>query len=206
MLAAIVIAVLGSAVHVLGGLTAVPFGPFVFTDRAGRMLFQPLPWTIPLVWLVVILNARGVALLVLRPWRQTRNYGFWLLGLAVGLVVLFDFGFEPFATQVMNYWSWKPTKLPYDWYGAPFVNFLGWALGALVILVFVTPALLNKHPVKRPPDYHPLVVWLALLVVLASATAKHRLWAATILTSVQGLVVLGFSLVQRKGSTFKPSD
>src|SRR5262249_20093707 len=38
MLAAIVIALMGSAFHTVGGLTAIPFGPFVFTDRAGRML------------------------------------------------------------------------------------------------------------------------------------------------------------------------
>jgi uncharacterized membrane protein len=200
MLAAIVIAVMGGAIHTLGGLTAMPFGPFVFTDRVGRALFEPLPWSIPLLWLVVILNARGVARLVLRPWRQARNYGFWLLGVGVLLVVLFDFSLEPFATQVMHYWTWKATKLPFDWYSTPYVNFLGWALSALLILILVTPALLNKSPTKRPTEHHSLVAWLALLGVLATAAVRHQFWTAAIFTGVHGLLVGGFCLVQPANS------
>jgi len=68
---------------------------------------------------VTILNSRGVARLILRPWRKTRRYGFWLIGLTAALALVFDLGLEPFATRVKSYWLWSPTKLGLSWYGAP---------------------------------------------------------------------------------------
>ena len=73
----------------------------------------------PLIWVVVILNSRGVARLILRPWRKIRNYGFWLIGLTAALTMLFDLAFDPFASRVKHYWLWVPTKLPLTWQGAP---------------------------------------------------------------------------------------
>jgi uncharacterized membrane protein len=194
MLAGTVIAVVGGAAHTLGASTEVPFGPLHYTDRIGDLLFKPLPWAVPLLWLVAVLNARGVARLIMRPWRKTRNYGFWVIGLAVALVVLFDLGLEPFATQVNGYWSWQRTKLNPDWYSAPVVNFLGWALVAGMILAFVTPALINKSPAKRPPAWEPLVIWLLVNGLFACSAATHQLWPAFWLTAGGNVLVAGFAL------------
>src|SRR5437660_4358026 len=46
-------------------------------------------WAGPLVWLVAILNAHGIARLALLRWRKSSIYGLWLIGLAALLVVLF---------------------------------------------------------------------------------------------------------------------
>jgi hypothetical protein len=138
-----------------------------------------------MLWVVLLLNARGTARLVLHPWRQNRGYGFWLLGLATGLVVLLEVGLEPFATQVEPYWTWRPTRLPPDWYSAPLVNFLAWAVVSLLLLVFVTPALLNKKPVKLPPDFHPLVVWTLLNVLFLTGALTHHLRAAALVVAAQ---------------------
>jgi uncharacterized membrane protein len=73
MLASVIIAFIAGAVQSLGALTAIPFGPYVYTDRFGQQLFYPLPWAVPLVWIVVIFASRGVARLILRPWRNARN-------------------------------------------------------------------------------------------------------------------------------------
>ena len=139
MLASVIIAFIAGAAQSLGALTAIPFGPYVYAESFGQQLFYPLPWAVPLVWIAVIFPSRGVARLILRPWRKTRTYGFWLIGLATALVVLLDLGLEPFATRVKHYWFWNPTKLKLDWYGTPWVNFLGWAVTTLLILAFATP-------------------------------------------------------------------
>ncbi len=195
MLASVVIAVTGGAVHALGALTALPFGPFQFhTEWIGQQIFYPLPWAVPMLWVVVILNARGVGRLILRPWRLNRNYGFWLLGLSVLLVVLLESGLEPYATQVKEYWSWRPTKLSSDWYTMPWVNLLGWGITSLLILAFVTPALINKRPAKTAPQYHPLVVWSLLNVLFLSGAARHGLRSAVAASSVQLATVAGFAL------------
>ena len=53
MLAAIIIAFIGGAVQSLGALTAIPFGPYVYTDHIGQQLFYPLPWAVPLIWITI---------------------------------------------------------------------------------------------------------------------------------------------------------
>ncbi len=149
LLAAFVIALMGGAVHALGVTMGIPFGPFLFGTDAGPQLFNTLPWAMPLIWVVAVLNSRGVARLILRPWRKIRSYGFWLIGLTAALTMLFDLAFDPFASRVKHYWLWMPTKFPVAWQGAPLVNFLSWAAVALLMLALVTPALINKNPARR---------------------------------------------------------
>lgn len=195
MLASTIIAFIAGAVQTLGAFTAIPFGPYVYTERIGQQLFYPLPWAVPLMWIAVTLASRGVARLTLRPWRKTQNYGFRLIGLTVLLVVLLDVGLEPFATSVKHYWFWNPTKLKFDWYSTPCVNFLGWAVTALLILAFATPSLINKKPMPQPPpDYSPLVVWLLLNFLFATGAAVHQLWSAAGLISLGSLVVTVFAI------------
>jgi len=195
MLASIMIAVIAGAAQSLGALTAVPFGPYVYTDNIGQRLFPPLPWAVPVVWAAVILASRGVARLVLRPWRKSPTYGFRLIGLSTLLVVLFDAGLEPFATRVRHYWFWNPTKSKLEWYGTPWINFLGWGLTTLLILAFATPAFINKKPVQRPPpDYIPLAVWLLLMALFATGAAVQQLWSALGVTSLICAVVTPLAL------------
>jgi len=195
MLASVVIALIAGGVQSLGALTAIPFGPYVYTTNIGQQLFHPLPWTVPLIWIAVIMASRGVARLMLRPWRKTQNYGFRLMGLTTLLAVLLDVGLEPFASRVQQYWFWNPTKLRFDWYTTPWVNFFGWAVTTLLILAFATPSLINKKPVKPPPpDYTPLVVWLLFNLLFATGAAVHQLWPALGLICAIGLAVAVFAI------------
>lgn len=199
MLASTIIVFLAGAVHTLSALSGVPFGPYSYTKRIGQALFEPLPWAVPLLWLIAILNARGTGRLILRPWRKTRNYGFWLMGLTAMLIVLFDLGFEPFATQVKHFWEWRPSRAGLYWYTTPWVNFVGWAATALVILGFVTPSLINKKPVKHPPDFHPLLLWALLNLLFLTGALSHHLWAAATAIGVCAVVTVTFAL---KGATW----
>jgi putative membrane protein len=193
ILASAIIVFIAGAVQTLGAVSGIPFGPYYYTKRIGQVLFEPLPWGVPLVWLVVILNARGTGRLILRPWRKTRNYGFWLMGLTVLLAVLFDLGLEPFATEVKKFWKWSPSHAGLYWYSTPWVNFIGWAATVVMILAFATPSLINKKPekkpVKHPPDYHPLVIWALLNLMFLTGTVSHQLWLAA------GVVLAGMSVV-----------
>jgi uncharacterized membrane protein len=194
MLASVIIVFIAGTVQTFGAVTAIPFGPYVYLPAIGQRLFEPLPWAVPIIWLVAILCARGVGRLMLRPWRNTRSYGFWLMGITAALVVLFDFGLEPFATQVKHFWFWSPTRAGLYWYTTPWVNFLGWGATALVILAFVTPSLINKKPVKHPPDYHPLIIWLLLNTLFATGTITNQLWLASALVIAQCVIVTIFAL------------
>jgi len=193
--AASAIALAAGAVTWLDLKTGIPFGPFTIGDNAGPELFKAVPWALPLIWVVAILNSRGVARLILRPWRKTRAYGFWLIGGTAALTVLFDMALEPFASRVKHYWFWGPIKFRLAWEGTPLVNFFGWLVVTLLILAFVTPMLINKNPVhRRPPDFHPLGVWLGGILLFCAGSATLGLWPAVLLDAIAGVIVAVFAV------------
>jgi len=193
--AAFTIALASSAVIWLDFKTGIPFGQFTMGDNTGPKFLTAVPWELPLVWVVAILNSRGVARLILRPWRKMKGYGFRLIGVTTALTVLFDLGFDPFASRVKQYWFWGPTKFPLTWHGAPLVNFFGWAVMTLLILAFVTPMLINKRPIRRrPPDFHPLGVWLGGVLLFGAGSATLGLWSAVWLDAIAGIIVAVFAI------------
>ena len=195
LLATFVIAVTGGAAHALGAITSMPFGPFTFSTTAGNELFKILPWSVPLIWVVAIFNSRGVARLILRPWRKVSAYGFWLMGLTTALTVLFDFAFEPFASRVNHYWLWTPTRFPATWQGVPLSNFLGWLVVSLLIVIFIAPTLINKQPRKRHShDFYPFTVWVGAIFLFGIACAQHGLLSAAIVNGIIAAVVTVFTI------------
>ncbi len=193
--AAAVTAFIASIAEFINAEAAMPFGQRTFTGDMGLRCFGVLPLAIPAVWVVAILNSRGVARLILRPWRKTSKYGFWVIGVTAVLVVLFDLSLEPFAGAAQPFWIWWTAGNLPSWQGAPFYNFIGWLVVSLLILAFVTPWLINKNPARKaPPDYHPLIVWLLINLLPASGRAMAHLWPAVVLTVVMTFVVTAFAL------------
>ena len=85
-------------------------------------------WTVPILWIVLIINSRGVARLILRRWRQDRFYGFGVIGVALLLAVIFDLALEwQFAHRLID---WKTTVIS--------------GVTALLSLFLATPTLLSK--------------------------------------------------------------
>jgi uncharacterized membrane protein len=195
ILAAFGIALIGGGLSALGARTALPFGPFIYGSQMGPQMFKTLPWAVPLVWVVIVLNARGVARLILRPWRKNKNYGFRAIALAGVLVLLFDVALEPFATLVKHYWRWAPTAIPVTWQGVALVNFLSWGFAAVLILFFVMPVLISKKPrTKSGPDYYPLCMWLGGITIFATGCGVHGLWLPVIVDAAIGIAAAIFAI------------
>lgn len=155
------IGLVSSLVEIINLKTSLPFGHRIWTDNLGPQIFHLLPWPVPFIWVVVILNSRGVARFLLRPWRNLRNYGLLSLALTALLAGIFDFGLEHFAAA-NQLWHWRDSKI------APWSAFPAYALVSAVILLIITPWLINKKPAPPPPpDYHPVIVWFLLLALLA---------------------------------------
>jgi uncharacterized membrane protein len=195
LLAALIIALIGGGISAIGAGMGIPFGPFIFGGEFGPQLFNRLPWAMPLLWIVAVLNSRGVARLILRPWRKTKTYGFWLIGAASALVLLFDLALDPFASRVRHYWLWEPTKFPVTWQGAPLANFLSWGFVTLLILAFATPALVKKRPGQRSsPDFFPLGIWLGAILIFGIAAGMNGLWPAVALDAAIGVITAIFAI------------
>lgn len=189
LLGAVIIAGIGTAAHLCSAATAIPFGPIHFTDASGPRWFNLVSWAMPMLWVLLVLNSRGVARLILRPWRKLRAYGFWLIGLTVVLTVLLAAALEPFGGALKRYWIWEPTRIPITWAGAPLTNFVGWLVVTLLIMAFAAPPLIDKRarPVSRPPDYHPLILWLLALTLFGVGTVMNRLWLQAAYCLVTGI-------------------
>jgi uncharacterized membrane protein len=182
------VAVIGGGLSALGAKTGLPFGPFIFGSGIGPVSFKSLSWVMPLVWVVIVLNSRGVARLILRPWRKNKTYGYKLIGLTAILVLLFDVAFDPFASRVRHCWVWLPSALKTTWQDAPLVNFLTWAAVTLLILLVVTPWLVVKHPrQKKGADFYPMGVWLGGLLLFGTGCAVNGIWPPVFADAVIGL-------------------
>jgi uncharacterized membrane protein len=194
-LAALIIIFIGGMAHTVGVKSGIPFGPFMFGPEIGQKFFDTLPWAMPLLWVVVVLNSRGVARLILRPWRKMRTYGFWLIGLTALFTMLFDCALEPFAAHLKHYWIWTTTGYSLTPQGGPISNSVGWFIVTLLILAFATPLLINKQLSKRSaPDFHPLAVWLGGILLFAIAVALNGLWASTATDATIGMVTAIFAV------------
>lgn len=184
LFAAFITALIGGAAHGLSARTGLPFGPVSFGEMSGPQLFNCVPWTVPVIWVVAIFNSRGVARLILRPWRKVKTYGFWLMGLTAVLVLAFDVALETFA-RVKHLWLWHPTKLSINWHGASPLVFLGWFFVTSLILAVIMPYLIRKQPGSpSAPDFAPLALWLGALVIFSVNAALSGLWLALIVDAV----------------------
>jgi len=192
--ASALIGTLAVIIETLQATSRVPFGSRQFADGLGPLVFWGLPWPIPFIWICLLLNSRGVARLILRPWRADRHYGYWVIGLAALLTVLLALGLEPFATRVQHYWQWKPAPGVLAWYDAPWHSFLSWFGCGAGILALTTPWLINKHPIKQPVSYQPLIVWGLFGLLFATAAGANGLWLACLtgLVSTVGVTILAW--------------
>ncbi len=193
LFAAFITALIGTAAHGLSERTGIPLGPLSFGETVGPQLFNTVPWSVGLIWIIAIFNSRGVARLVLRPWRKVRTYGFLLMGLTAGLALVFDLALEPYA-HVKRFWFWHPTKIPFTWHGASPMSFIGWTFVALIILAVIMPFLIRKQPGKSSrPDFNPLVIWIGALALFGVAAAQAGYWTAAGVDAAAAVVVTIFS-------------
>jgi uncharacterized membrane protein len=189
------VAVIGGGLMALDAKIGLPFGPFIFGSGIGPVYYKSLSWAMPLIWVVIILNSRGVARLILRPWRKNKTYGYKVIGLTALLVLLFDVAFDPFASRVKHGWVWMPSALKLTWQGAPLANFLTWGAITLLILLVVKPWLVVKKPrQKKGADFHPLGVWLGGLVIFGIGCGVNEIWPPVFANAVIGIGVTIFAI------------
>lgn len=185
----------GYTVTAVCARTGLPFGPLAFLDADANPLFDAVPWWIPALWVVLIVNARGVARLTLFRWRTSRNFGLLVIGATCMLVVLLMLGLEPVVTQTKRYWVWTSGKsaIPWNWYGAPITNFLSWGICTLVLLIATVVWSINKRPVPVAPYFQPVAVWGLLTIWLGVSNWVEQRWAAVGVLSAQWLIIIALS-------------
>src|SRR5579863_8091620 len=61
---AAIVAMISGVIEGVGAKFGTPFGQFIYGVEDGPKLFRLLPWFVPLIWIVIVINARGVARLI----------------------------------------------------------------------------------------------------------------------------------------------
>ena len=191
ILAGSIAAGIGGIAHAVNNVMGIPFGKFEFTAAFGPRLLGVLPLAIPALWAIVALNARGVARLLLHNSRQHPRHGYRVLGLAMLLMTAFHLTLNPYASTVKNWWTASPT---------PFLNLTSLTALSLIIQVAITPLLLDKFPVPRPPNFRPLAVWITLNGLLAIGLFDAGLLAEALLATTVGVIIAVLALQTGRGT------
>lgn len=143
-------------------------------------------WLVPLLWMVALINARGVARLILRPAKHWNGYGFWAIGVASILGALWMCLVDAAVTSAAPLWSWQTTLSIPGFHGLPaLLPIRNFAVG-LIALILGMPWLLNKKPVPEPINWHPLGMWLISLSGLTAVAGVRESGPQ----AVAGLVLL----------------
>jgi len=86
-----------------------------------------------LLWLTVVLGARWLAQIILRPWREEKVYGWWLLGMSGVGAALFQFGWPGLNPDEMDMGV-----------AAELAAIRG--VTTIIVLACLTPWLIRKRP------------------------------------------------------------
>ena len=194
-----------SMAHIVGAKTGMPFGKFEGTEQLGPRLLKLMVWPVPFLWLAVLLSCRGIAKLVLRPYRRNKRYGWLLILIASVLALCTALAVEPFAVLSRGWWRWELDPKNFALWGVPWTDYAGWWAISWLALAFATPWLIQKRPVQQATDAYPLVVWISMLAVYVAGNIRQGLWGSVGIVTVVAVVATVFSIRGMKAPTTQAS-
>lgn len=136
----------------IGSTTGLIFGPYHYSDDpvvqqtvTGVKLFGHVPWTIPLVWFVMLYPALIIANLCLEgaPFAANRGLGrvVWLSLIGALILTAWDLTMDPYSVGLQKAWIWE-VKGQYL-VDIPFTNYYGWV--GVSFVVFLVYRLIEPH-------------------------------------------------------------
>lgn len=133
----------------IGAATDFPFGHFIYTDNMGARIGQGPPFTVPLLWLTLIVCSRYLVLSLFPALRH------WQLALGTAFVVLLtDINLEQIAWQVRFYWIWYPHQYSCP-HWPPVQNFVAWFVAAFVFALAMQSNPRHASNVKKQLEFTP---------------------------------------------------
>jgi hypothetical protein len=206
MLAAAAMGGTGLAAAAAGTLLQRDINPVPGVGASDAGLFVGMLIFAALLWIVLLLAARGAALRALRAWRDEKNYGLWNLALTAALAVCLVANSRPLLYSALF--------VPLEISVAPsttFIRLLAWLGTAVVALLAGTPSLLDKRTPHVPgaaparADGPSIVVWLALHAFFTLAAARHESWGyALVPPAVALLLLLGLATAAGRRARVNP--
>ncbi len=207
----------------IGSTTGYIFGPYHYSDDpevqrtvTGVKLFGHVPWTIPLVWFVMLYPALIISNLLLEgaPFVANRKLTrvLWLSLLGALVITAWDLTMDPYSVGVHEAWIWEVDG---DYLvDIPFTNYYGWVgVSFVVMLIYrlIEPRLKGQEMSLVPDSWSGKVVLAMPLSTYAFMTISDLIFgypqeAAPISPFVMGLplVVAGTRLALWKRADDPP--
>lgn len=183
LLAGFIILIAAAVAKVAGALALSLSDPHEYNSRTGPLIGTPPSWAEPLLWLVLLPNARGVARGILRSQRSSPNYGLWVLAVSVGLMVLFVPGLEAFAVS-RGYRAASSTGHGPALFGLSWMAWCGYSITTLLLLILTTPVTIRKRPGPASLNLRHHYLWTLITAVLSINAALQKSWPALAVTMI----------------------
>lgn len=188
----LVVCVLTLGVETLGTNTGIPFSPYVYDDDLlGTKVFGHVPLVIPISWFFMAVPSYLLAGLAF-PGRTRPLYRVML---AAFILTMWDFALDPAMSHAVPYWSWLEAPENENFYGMPWVNWLGWYVTSLLVMGFFWLARADRWIDQLPLTWNTLFYGLNLILPLGMVIVNGH-WGAVIFTLVAVVLV---SLILREG-------
>jgi putative membrane protein len=163
----------------------IPFGPYSYTGGLGWMVFDLVPYTIPLSWFYLGFAAYLIGTAVVRrlQWRPAAPLA---IALGVWFLTAWDLVLDPamaYDELPLKFWVWHESG-PY--YGMPIRNFIGWMLTGAT---FMTVArLIWRSDATTVPTGIPLLIYVTNLVWAMILCLGAGLWPPVVIASLLGIL------------------
>jgi uncharacterized membrane protein len=172
----------GLGVEALGTRAGVPFGDYVYTGTLSGA-FLGVPWVVPLAWAMFAYPCLVLA-------RRVSRSALVVPILAAFALASWDLFLDPMMTAE-GYWRFThPSPVLAHVPTVPVVNYVGWFLTALVMMV-----LLDQLPRRVVPEGQPAVLffWTYFSSVIGNMLFFHRPWVAVYGGIAMGVVAIPYA-------------
>jgi uncharacterized membrane protein len=181
----------------IGTGTGFPFSGYEYTRLLGPRIGERVPWVIPMSWFFM----SAPSWILARRTFPTKVVPRVLF--ATYLLVLWDVALDPAMSFLVTYWLWE---VPGPYYGMPWVNFAGWALTGVVLMIALE--ILDRWidwagevSVSWSLLYHVAIVLMPLVMLIAAGA-----WWAVLLTLACGAAAVGVHFVFAEDPAAIPSS
>lgn len=173
---------MGGISEVIGVRYGFPFGDYSYTNLLGPKLLDTVPYLILVGWFTMAISGYGVA-------NSLRNSSWYRIGVGAFLLTLWDLTLDPAMSRLSPFWVWHEQG---GYYGTPWINFFGWYVTSLVILIGLEVSSAYKWIEKVDRKF--LLVFYAINIALpAGIVLTAGYWGAIGATIAALLAVIGLS-------------
>ena len=168
------------AIEYLGATTGFPYGEFSYEVSLGPMLFETIPYALPLFFIPLVVNSYLLCLLLLGEYAKA---AFVRIPAVAATVVAVDLVLDP-AAVALGFWEFAEG----GFYGVPLSNYAGWVLSAIVATVLIDYAFTRTELLDRVRDCEYILDDMVSFVLLWGAiNAFYGAW-------IPVAIALGFAL------------